>query len=75
MNAPALVIWGTADDSIPASAREQIIGLLSETNKTFKAIIYPAGHAFMNDQHPTYDRQAAEDAWSERLHWLSRYLG
>jgi dienelactone hydrolase len=61
VNPPALVIWG-ADDSIPASAREQIIGLLFETNKTFKAIIYPAGHAFMNDQHPTYDRQAAEDA-------------
>ena len=75
VNAPALVIWGAADDSIPANAREQIIGLLSETNKTFKAIIYPAGYAFMNDQHPTYDRQAAEDAWSERLHWLSRYLG
>lgn len=75
VNAPALVIWGAADASIPAGDREQIIGLLTESGKTFKAVIYPAGHAFMNDQHPTHHPESAEDAWSELLCWFSRYLG
>lgn len=74
VHAPALVIWGATDASIPAEDREQIIGLLTETGKTFKAIIYPAGHAFMNDQHPTYAKEPAVDAWAELLNWLSRYL-
>lgn len=75
VTAPALAIWGTADAGIPASDREQIIGLLAEADKTFKAIIYPAGHAFMNDHHPTHHRESAEDAWPELLGWFSRYLG
>lgn len=74
VSAPALVIWGAADDSIPASDREEIIGLLTEADKDFKAIIYPAGHAFMNDQRPTHAQESAEDAWSELLGWFSRYL-
>jgi carboxymethylenebutenolidase len=74
-HAPALVIWGSADASIPASQREHIIDLLTQENKTFKAIIYPAGHAFMNDQHPTHNKAAAEDAWTELLGWFGRYLG
>ncbi len=74
ITAPALVIWGAADDSIPASDREEIIGLLTDADKTFKAIIYPAGHAFMNDQRPTHARESAEDAWTELLSWFSRYL-
>jgi dienelactone hydrolase len=29
----------------------------------------------MNDQHPTHNKAAAEDAWTELLGWFGRYLG
>jgi carboxymethylenebutenolidase len=75
VTAPALVVWGTRDQSIPASQRDHIEKLLRDEGKTYRALLYDAGHAFMNDTHPTYHASAASQAWSELLGWLKRYLG
>ncbi|MGH2461580.1 MAG: dienelactone hydrolase family protein [Chloroflexota bacterium] len=75
VTAPALVVWGRSDQSIPAAQREHIEKLLRDEGKTYKALVYPAGHAFLNDTHPTYSAAAANEAWSELLAWFSRYLG
>ncbi len=75
VTAPALVVWGSQDQGIPQSQREQIVNLLRQEGKTFKTLVYNAGHAFMNDTHPTYDPVAASEAWKELLAWLKQYLG
>jgi len=75
VTAPALVVWGEQDRGIPVSQREHVEKLLRQEGKTFKVLLYNAGHAFMNDTHPTYDQAAATQAWSELLAWLKRYLG
>ena len=75
VTAPALVVWGERDQGIPASQREHVEKLLRQEGKTYRVLLYNAGHAFMNDTHPTYDQAAANQAWSELLDWLKRYLG
>ena len=75
IKAPVLAVWGEQDQSIPAAARDQIVNLLRQEGKNVRALVYPAGHAFMNDQHASYDAQAASEAWSELLAWFKRYLG
>lgn len=75
VTAPVLVVWGETDRGIPAAQREHVVNLLKQEGKTFKALVYPAGHAFMNDHHATYNPTAAAEAWSELLAWFKQYLG
>lgn len=75
VTAPALVIWGEQDGSVSAAQRQRITALLDQQGKTYKALLYPAGHAFMNDQHDAYDPASAQQAWSELLAWLKQHLG
>lgn len=75
VTAPALVVWGELDQGIPASQREHIEKSLRDEGKTYKVLLYHAGHAFMNDTHPTYEPSSANQAWSELLDWFKRYLG
>ncbi len=75
VTAPTLVVWGEQDASITPEDREHITSLLQRQGKTYAIRTYPAGHAFMNDRHDSYDASAAAQAWSELLSWLKRYLG
>ncbi len=75
VTAPVMVVWGDEDGAIPAEQREHIVNLLKQEGKTYSAHIYHGGHAFMNDQHPTYRADAAREAWGELLGWFKRYLG
>jgi carboxymethylenebutenolidase len=75
VTAPALIIWAEQDPSVSPQEREYITQLLQQLGKTYATGIYPAGHAFMNDQHDSYDKSSAEQAWSELLTWFNRHLG
>jgi carboxymethylenebutenolidase len=40
-----------------------------------ETIIYPdAQHAFMNDQRPAYNPEAAEDAWRQIVSFFHQHL-
>jgi carboxymethylenebutenolidase len=75
VTAPALIVWGDEDGGIPADQRQHITTLLQQAHKTHKILVYHAGHAFMNDQHASHNKHAAEQAWDELLAWFKQYLG
>lgn len=74
VNAPALILWGSKDQSTPVDDRENILNALTEGGKFFKAVTYPAGHAFMTPQAQGYDEQSAQDAWRTLIRWFQTYL-
>jgi len=74
VTAPALVVWGTQDDSIPADSRAHIVDLLRSEGKTFEHHEYEAGHAFLNPEHGALVPVAAKDAWTELTAWFARYV-
>ncbi|HKV83356.1 MAG TPA: dienelactone hydrolase family protein [Ktedonobacterales bacterium] len=76
VTAPALVVWGGQDGSIPPADREHIASLLQQQGKTHKTLLYPnAGHAFMNDKHGDLEPESAQQAWGELVAWFKQYLG
>jgi carboxymethylenebutenolidase len=75
VTAPVLAIWGEHDESVPIEQRQRIVQLLQQEGKTYKALTYPAGHAFMNPSHGALHAPSAEQAWNELLAWFKQYLG
>lgn len=72
---PFLGLFGEEDASIPVEKVHQLEGILRANGVPAEFHIYPeAGHAFFNDQRPTYVKPAAEDAWARLLDFFGRYL-
>ncbi|MCM1981915.1 dienelactone hydrolase family protein [Lyngbya confervoides] len=57
--------FGTQDPSIPQSEVDLIEQTLRLEGVDFKIFQYPAGHGFFCDQRPSYDPEAADDAWHQ----------
>jgi carboxymethylenebutenolidase len=74
VTAPPLIMWGSKDGSTPPEDREHILNTLTEQGKFFKAVTYPAGHAFMTPGAQGYSEKAAADAWTTLVSWLGTYL-
>lgn len=74
IKAALLAIYGELDNRITSGAAA-IEAAMKQNNKTFEKIIYPnANHAFFNDTGPSYNPQAAQDAWAKTLAWFDKYL-
>jgi carboxymethylenebutenolidase len=74
VTAPALIMWGSKDQSTPPEDREHILNTLTEQGKFFKAVTYPAGHAFMTPGSQGYDETTSQDAWPTLVSWFRTYL-
>lgn len=70
IDVPILAVWGEHDASIPAEQREHIVGLLKAEGKPHEALVYDAGHGFMNDTHGHYDAPSAAAAWAKLVTFL-----
>jgi carboxymethylenebutenolidase len=75
IKAPIMAFYGKKDQSLMAVLAE-LEQAMERYNKDFSSVVYPdAGHAFANSTNvATYDKAAAEDAWSKALDFLRRHL-
>ena len=75
LNCPLLCCYGELDASIPQSDVEKLRNALKQSTQPWKINIYTgAGHAFFNDTRPSYNATAANDAGSETLAFLKKYV-
>jgi carboxymethylenebutenolidase len=64
--------FGTADPHVPEPARAAIAEALTRAGTSFAVNLYAAEHAFMRDEGPRYDPEAADQAWSDAIAFLRR---
>ncbi len=75
LGCPLLGVFGQDDDLIPPAHIERLRQALKAAEKEFELIVYPhAGHAFLNEDRPTYRPEAAREAWSAIDQFLDRRL-
>jgi carboxymethylenebutenolidase len=64
---PLLLVWGSQDPHIPAEGRAKVEETLRAKGRTFSVRHYPAEHAFMRDEGPRFDPEAADQAFAEAV--------
>jgi carboxymethylenebutenolidase len=75
LEAPLLGHFGANDDGISADRVEAFKAALARENKVHEIYLYAgAGHAFMNDERPSYNPDAARLAWARTLAFLQKHL-
>ena len=74
IQAAVLGIYGGADQRIDAGI-PAIEKAMKDNRKVFEKQVYPgANHAFNNDTGPSWNPDAAYDAWVKTLDWFKKYL-
>jgi carboxymethylenebutenolidase len=74
LRTPWLGMYGQEDQGIPADEVDALEAALGTAQVDHRIVRYAgAGHAFHNDQLPSYHEQAAKAAWSEGLGWLAEH--
>jgi carboxymethylenebutenolidase len=75
IKAPVLALYGGEDKNINGKIPEMMEQVV-KFGKDFHMKIYRnAMHAFFNDTRPTYNREAADDAWKLALDFFRKNLG
>jgi carboxymethylenebutenolidase len=71
---PVLALHGGQDKSIPQEVIDKRQKACTDAGKTCEFKVYPeAQHGFMADYRPSYDAEAAKDAWAMALAWFKKY--
>ncbi len=74
LKAPVLGLYGAKDQGIPVDTVEKMREAVKAAGKTTEIIVYPeAGHGFNADYRPSYNKEAATDAWAKMLAWFKKY--
>jgi carboxymethylenebutenolidase len=68
---PVLLIFGEEDQSIPLEQVRKVEDALQAAHRKYELVIYPkVGHAFSNDDRPSFNVEATRAAWAKTLSWL-----
>ncbi|MEO8098830.1 MAG: dienelactone hydrolase family protein [Acidobacteriota bacterium] len=71
--APVIGFYGGKDTGIPLSSVEKMRAALKVVDSPSQIIVYPnAEHGFHADYRPSYNKEAAQDAWAKLLVWFKR---
>ena len=74
LKAPVLGLYGGKDQGIPLDSIEKMREALKAAGKTAEIQVYPdAGHGFNADYRPSYNPEAAQDAWKRMMAWFKKY--
>jgi carboxymethylenebutenolidase len=75
LRAPMLLFYGEKDQFILPEHIEKFTGKLKELGKNFQCKVYAgAGHGFFCDERPSYNAEAAQDAWQRVVSFLGANL-
>jgi carboxymethylenebutenolidase len=76
LETPWLGVFGDLDESIPAADVEQLREALIAAPVATEVVRYAdAEHGINCDARPSYNAEAAADAWSRALDWFAGHLG
>ncbi len=76
LQTPWLGLFGDKDQSIPVEDVELLRQALDDQSPVAHQVVrYGADHGFNCDVRPSYDAEAAADAWQRTLAWFDEYLG
>jgi carboxymethylenebutenolidase len=67
-----LLVWGRNDPHIPVAGRSKIHRALEGADVRFSALQFDAEHAFMRDEGPRYDPEAADRAFDAMIDLFER---
>lgn len=71
---PVLGLFGADDANPGAEHRQAMTATLERTGVVHDMRVYPGcGHAFLNFQRPSFQPEAAADAWQRCLDWLATH--
>lgn len=74
LKAPVLGLYGGRDKGIPVSDVDAMRAALKQAARPGKLIVYPeADHGFMADYRPSYNEEAAADAFAKALDWFNAH--
>jgi carboxymethylenebutenolidase len=75
INCPVIGFFGTEDRGIPIEAVKQFEATMKKLEKNVSIRLYEkAGHAFMNQDRPSYNKEASVDSWKRCLTFFSNHL-
>ena len=75
LRAPVLGFFGERDGSVPPAVGEKMKQEIGAAGGTCEVHVYPANHAFFNDQRPeVHDPKCAADAWQKTLAFFRKHL-
>lgn len=75
-HAPVLGLYGALDKGIPVETVERMRAALKAAgDTTSEIVVYPdADHGFHADYRPSYNAEAAADAWKRAVAWFRKHL-
>jgi carboxymethylenebutenolidase len=74
LRAPIIGFYGGKDTGISQESIERMRGALKVVNDPSEINVYPeAQHGFNADYRPSYNPEAAKDAWQKLLAWFKKY--
>jgi carboxymethylenebutenolidase len=74
LRAPVIGFYGGKDAGIPQSSVTKMKVALSVVDSASEIVVYPnADHGFHADYRPTYNAEAAKDAWAKTLAWFKKH--
>lgn len=73
LKAPVLGLYGGKDTGIPVESVERMRTTLMVVKDRSELIVYPqAEHGFNADYRPSYNKDAATEAWAKMLAWFKK---
>lgn len=73
LKAPVIGFYGGKDTGIPLTSVEKMRAALKVVNDPSQIVVYPnAEHGFNADYRPSYNKEAAQDAWTKMLEWFKK---